>query len=70
MAFSATDKRRCAERETQFRKIVYAGKVDNNTMTKLDAEREINLMQEIADDYRVIERAEMAHRAPQLDLKK
>jgi hypothetical protein len=55
MKFTAADKRKCAEREVAMRRRVYPRHVANRTMLQVAADREIALMQEIADDYRKLE---------------
>ena len=53
--FTATDKRKCAERELVLRLRVYERHVERGKMKKEVAEREIRLMREIAEDYRRLE---------------
>lgn len=52
MRFSAAEKLQCAERELQMRKRVYPGRIANHRMSEGMAERELQLMQAIVDDYR------------------
>jgi len=49
---SNLEKARCAEREVQLRKRVYPRRVLDGHMRHADAKREIDLMEEIAADYR------------------
>lgn len=46
-----TDKLRCAERELSYRRRVYARLVANGKMTRALADRELELMAAILDDY-------------------
>ena len=55
MSFTFTEKCECAKREVKFRQRVYARMVNVGEMTRENAERQINIMAEIAADY-----AEMA----------
>lgn len=48
---TAADKLKCVERELAYRYRVYARRVDNGKMTQKQADREIQLMEEIAADY-------------------
>jgi hypothetical protein len=59
MAFTAAEKQICAEREVRMRKRVYRSRVASGTMNQLDADYEIELMQEIADDYAKLLDAEL-----------
>ena len=51
---TAADKARCAEREVRWRLKVYPHRVAAGTMTEHEARRQIELMQEIAADYRAL----------------
>lgn len=46
------DKLACIEREIKFRKYVYPRRIENGTMTQEKADREIAIMNVIAEDYR------------------
>lgn len=50
--FTDQQKREAAEREVKFRKRVYARRVAERRMTQEQADREIAVMSEIAEDYR------------------
>ena len=50
MRFRTAEKLQCAERELKRRMRTYPTKVANHRMTKLEAEREIDLMADIALD--------------------
>ncbi len=49
---TATDKMQCAERELKYRQRIYERLVERGKMTKRQCDRELELMQAIADDYR------------------
>jgi hypothetical protein len=49
--YTDREKWEAAKRELNMRRRVYPGLVDRGRMTKPEAEREIALMQDIADDY-------------------
>lgn len=51
MIFTDADKRACAYRELKMRRRVYPRWVQEGRMTQADADREIALMQAIAEDY-------------------
>lgn len=51
MNFTDAEKRECALRELRLRRRVYPRFVMDGRMTQADADREISIMQEIADDY-------------------
>jgi hypothetical protein len=53
-----TDKLQCAERELRFRRRVYAERVADGRMTVKQRDREIKLMEAIAEDYRKAVEAE------------
>lgn len=50
--FTDQQKHEAAERELRFRKRVYARRVADGRMKQEQADREIAVMAEIADDYR------------------
>lgn len=52
MKFSDEEKRDCARREEKYRRRVYPRLVAFGSMSQEKADREIELMNEIADDYR------------------
>ena len=52
MKFTATEKLKCLEREVAYRKRVYARMVAEKKMTETLADRQISIMEQIADDYR------------------
>jgi len=52
MPHTALEKLRCAERELRMRNKVYPRWVADGRMTDLQAKREIELMEDIAADYR------------------
>lgn len=52
MNITAADKLQCAERELRYRRRVYGRLVERGKMTSALAEREIELMEAIALDYR------------------
>lgn len=54
--FSATDKRKCIQRELAMRLRVYPGWVDAKRMEPLQAKREIALMEAILEDYKAQEK--------------
>ena len=58
MAFTNEEKQRCAEREMKKRIRVYEALVNSGNMTREFADRQIELMQEIANDYRERAKAE------------
>lgn len=58
MSFTASDKRKCAERELVMRLRVYERHVAAGKMKPEVAQREIRLMRAIADDYRRLEAEE------------
>lgn len=55
---SATDKLKCAERELALRRRVYPRWVNDGKLTHREARQELDLMQAIAEDYRVLAEAE------------
>ncbi|BAR61278.1 hypothetical protein ACVIWV_005996 [Bradyrhizobium diazoefficiens] len=61
---STTDKLRCVLREISYRKHVYRRRVADGFMTEAQANREIELMEAIAIDYRTMAAAE----APQTEM--
>lgn len=52
MAYTDEDKLEVADREVKMRKRVYPRWVEAGRMTQAQAERQIAIMSEIADDYR------------------
>jgi hypothetical protein len=56
------DKEACARRELDFRKRVYARRVAEGKMKQVDADREIEVMAAIADDYAKASALEMSGR--------
>jgi len=50
--FSDLAKLECAEREVRLRKRVYPGQITAGKMSHAQAEREIDIMEDIARDYR------------------
>lgn len=54
--YSDGEKAAAAEREVAMRRSVYAIRIDSRKMTRAEADREIAIMQEIADDYRAREK--------------
>lgn len=61
---TTADKLRCCLRELGYRKHVYKRRVANGQMSESQAQREIDLMQSIADDYQLRLRLE----DPQADI--
>ena len=59
MAFTLTELRECAEREVKLRRRVYANRVDTGRMTQREADRQIAMMDEIAERLRKEEQAGM-----------
>jgi hypothetical protein len=55
MTITNTEKRQCAEREVKQRKYVYPRLVQNERMTQQKANREVEIMEAIAADYRELE---------------
>jgi hypothetical protein len=55
---TAIQKAEAAERETKYRKRVYDRQVEAGKMTREFADRQIAIMQEIADDYRELAKKE------------
>jgi hypothetical protein len=60
--FSHREKLRCIERELKLRIHVYPRRVHEGKMTQRQADREINVMEEIASDYVTLIRTEDAQR--------
>jgi hypothetical protein len=50
--FTDAEKQKCAEREVAMRRRVYPNRVQRNLMLQEQSDKEIAMMQEIADDYR------------------
>jgi hypothetical protein len=59
MTATNEQKLQCAERELRFRQRVFPRLVERGKMTQQQSERELELMQAIADDYRVLAQAEL-----------
>lgn len=51
VSFSDAQKLRCLERELTYRNRIYPRRVEAGKMTQLQANREINCMEDIAADY-------------------
>jgi hypothetical protein len=49
---TADDKLQCAERELRYRRRVYGRLIERGKMSKRQCERELELMEAIAEDYR------------------
>lgn len=58
MTITVTDKLKCAERELGFRQRVYDRLIEKGKMTKRQADREIELMVAIVNDYQAMAEAE------------
>jgi hypothetical protein len=58
MTFTAREKRESAERELKMRRRVYPRWIEQGKLTQEKADREIELMAEIASDYATIEKTE------------
>ncbi|WP_176422184.1 hypothetical protein [Bradyrhizobium sp. 2S1] len=52
MTVSAADKMQCAERELKYRRRIYVRLVERGKITQALADRELELMDAIAEDYR------------------
>jgi hypothetical protein len=50
-AFTAAEKHRAAQREVELRKAIYPNRVMHGAMSQREADRQIAIMQAIADDY-------------------
>jgi hypothetical protein len=50
--WTAKDKLQCVERELKYREVVFPRRVADKKMTEKQAERELDIMRSIADDYR------------------
>jgi antibiotic biosynthesis monooxygenase (ABM) superfamily enzyme len=50
--FTDSEKWQAAKRELELRRRVYPGRVNSGRMTQQEADRQIAIMAEIADDYR------------------
>ena len=57
--FSYAELRQAAEREVSIRRKVYPNRIETGRMTRMQAERQIALMQAISDHLREHEKAEM-----------
>lgn len=58
MPFTNSEKRECAERELRQRKRVYERFVSDGRMTREFADRQIALMEAIANDYAKLEQGD------------
>ena len=58
MIITAKEKLECAERELSYRRRVYGRLVERGKMSKRDADRELELMEAIALDYRALAQEE------------
>jgi hypothetical protein len=58
MKFTKLEKHKAALREVALRKNVYRKRVENKWMTQAEADREIAIMQEIADEYGMLAKEE------------
>lgn len=56
------DKEACARRELDFRRRVYARRVGDGRMKQADADREIELMESILEDYEKASALELSGR--------
>jgi hypothetical protein len=61
--FTAADKRDCLIREANMRRMVYPRRVEERKMSQGRADREIALMEAMAEDYKVLAQAEAQERA-------
>lgn len=52
MRFTDEEKRIAAEREVGWRKRVYPNRIETGRLSQQEADYQIQIMQEIADDYR------------------
>lgn len=52
--FTAEEKLKAVERELGYRRHVYSRRVANNKMTQAQADRQIGVMEAIAEDYRTL----------------
>ena len=50
--YTAADKLKEVERELYFRRRVYKGMIERNQMTRKTADKQIAIMEAIAEDYR------------------
>ena len=57
MAFTLTELRECAEREVRLRRRVYANRIETGRMSQREADRQIAMMEEIAERLREWEQA-------------
>jgi hypothetical protein len=64
--FSNADKAKCARREVGLRRRAYPRWVANGTLTQAAADREIAMMQEIADDLARLAEADRQRETPTL----
>jgi hypothetical protein len=63
MSYSLEEKRKCAEREVKLRRRVYRNRVLTGRMTQAFADREIAIMEAIAEDYRALAQEGIEHGA-------
>lgn len=59
MPVSITDQIRCVERELGFRRRVYARRVDAQSMTQAQADKEIGAMEAVLATLRAVEKGEL-----------
>ena len=52
--YTNAEKRQCIQRELGLRRQVYMRRIADKRMTKSQADREIGMMEEIAEDYRAL----------------
>jgi hypothetical protein len=64
MRYSTAQKLAAVEREIRWRMKVYPRRIESRTMTQAESDRELGVMQAIAEDYR----AKLNAERPQLDL--
>lgn len=58
MTHSAADKKKALERELGYRRRVYPRWIEQNRMTKRQADQQIEIFEEIRDDYAKLEGSE------------
>lgn len=59
MAIANEDKLHCAERELGYRQRVYPRLIERGKMTKMQSDRELELMHAIVADYRALVQMEL-----------
>ena len=59
MTFTLTELRECAEREAKIRRRVYANRIETGRMSQREADRQIAMMDEIAERLRQFEQADL-----------